>query len=393
MDATGRAAALPGRLRPAPHEVACGLALGADPEAPLLLRDGATRPRAAVEAAVRQALTRPPCIVSFSGGRDSSAVLAVAAAVARREGLPPPIPATYRFAAAPGSVEDEWQERVVRHVGVPDWERLPVTNELDAVGPVALAVLGRRGVLWPFNAHFHVPLMERASGGTLVTGIGGDELFGTQLWASTRILLSGRRRQRPVRMRSVAIALAPRPVRRRVLARHRQPRWPWLRPAVEASVTAALADWRARTPVPWRSAVAWWWRSRAHTVLAASNEVVAADAGTAVVHPFLESSVVAAAAGHFGRAGPLDRSDAMRELFGDVLPEPVLTRRSKAHFDEAFVSDHSRAFAAGWTGAGVDESLVDLDRLAAEWRSPHPDPRSLLLMQAAWLSARHRSDP
>jgi asparagine synthase (glutamine-hydrolysing) len=39
-------------------------------------------PLAAFRAVVRAALKRPPCLVSFSGGRDSSAVLAVAAASA-----------------------------------------------------------------------------------------------------------------------------------------------------------------------------------------------------------------------------------------------------------------------------------------------------------------------
>jgi asparagine synthase (glutamine-hydrolysing) len=77
----------------------------------------------------------------------------------------------------------------------------------------------------------------------------------------------------------------------------------------------------------------------------------------------------------------------MRVLFADLLPEALLTRRSKAHFDEAFVSEYSRDFGSGWTGAGVDSALVDAERLAAEWRSERPDARSLLLMQAAWLSS------
>ena len=42
---------------------------------------------------------------------------------------------------------------------------MPRTDELDSVGPVAQAVLRRHGPLWPFNAHFHMPLLERASGG------------------------------------------------------------------------------------------------------------------------------------------------------------------------------------------------------------------------------------
>ena len=379
---------LPPGLRPQPLEVACGLALGIDDREPRLAVRAAGPPRTAVEGAVRRALARPPGLVSVSGGRDSSAVLATAAAVARRDGLPLPIPVTYRFAAAAGSQEDDWQEKVIRHVGLPDWERLPMASELDAVGPVAQAVLSRHGLLWPFNAHFHAPLLQRASGGSLLTGIGGDEVFARQLWSSARALLTGHRRDRPVRLRSVGLALAPRPVRTWAVARRRQLPLPWLHPEVEEDVNRRLADLRSRTPLPWSGGLALWWRSRSRTVVAASMEALASGAGAQVVHPFLDEGVVAAVAGQFGAAGPADRSSALTALFGDVLPDAVLSRRSKAFFDEAFISDHTRAFASGWNGAGVDPTLVDLDRLGEEWRSDHPDPRSLLLIQAAWLASR-----
>lgn len=89
---------------------------------------------------------------------------------------------------------------------------------------------------------------------------------------------------------------------------------------------------------------------------------------------------------HFAARGPLDRTTALRSVFSDVLADEVLARRSKATFNEAFISDHSREFAAHWTGSGVDEQLVNPDRLTEEWRSERPDARSLLLMQAAWLA-------
>ncbi len=76
-------------------EIASGLVLGTTPPTPL--PSAAVGARQALELAVRPALERAPCLVSFSGGRDSSAVLAVATRVARRHGLPPPVPATNRF--------------------------------------------------------------------------------------------------------------------------------------------------------------------------------------------------------------------------------------------------------------------------------------------------------
>ncbi len=41
---------------------------------------------------------------------------------------------------------------MVRHVDVGDWERVPVSAELDVVGPVARAALARHGLVSPFNA-------------------------------------------------------------------------------------------------------------------------------------------------------------------------------------------------------------------------------------------------
>ena len=159
-----------------PLEIASGLPFGAPERIVPLPRPGVGA-REALEAAMLPALRRSPCLVSFSGGRDSSTVLAAATALARREGLPDPVPATLRAPGAARADETEWQERVVAHVGIADWERIEVHDELDALGPYATRVLRRHGLLWPFNIHFHLPLLDRARGGSLLTGVGGDELF------------------------------------------------------------------------------------------------------------------------------------------------------------------------------------------------------------------------
>ena len=70
-----------------PLEVATGAPLGADPAAPSLPMPRPGGPVAALEHSVLGALLRPPCVVSFSGGRDSSAALAVATRVARQQGI------------------------------------------------------------------------------------------------------------------------------------------------------------------------------------------------------------------------------------------------------------------------------------------------------------------
>ena len=201
-------------------------------------------PRAAMERALVEPLRRGPCLVSFSGGRDSSAVLAVATAVARREGLAPPIPATLRFPTASDTAETEWQESVVSHLGLDDWIRLEATDELDCVGPVATAALARHGLLWPSNAHFHTPLFAHAHGGSFLTGIGGDEMLGPSRWLHARRVLAGQVRPRPRDVLAVAFALAPPRVRRLVTRRRMRAPFPWLRDDVVEHLERELATTR-----------------------------------------------------------------------------------------------------------------------------------------------------
>src|SRR5665213_2751106 len=108
-------------------ELASALVFGVDDAIPPLEIAGPERvatPRIALEAILVDALRRPPCVIGFSGGRDSSALLAVAAHLARREGLDPPIAATNVFPGDVQAAESEWQELLVRHAGIADWQRL-----------------------------------------------------------------------------------------------------------------------------------------------------------------------------------------------------------------------------------------------------------------------------
>jgi hypothetical protein len=92
-------------------ESATGIVIEPDRAAPPLppAPPGVTA-REALAESIRAGLRRPPCLVSFSGGRDSSAVLAVAAEVARKEGLPAPVAVTYRYPdEMTGAGETRWQ--------------------------------------------------------------------------------------------------------------------------------------------------------------------------------------------------------------------------------------------------------------------------------------------
>ena len=137
-----------------------GDAIGLDPDVPPLepVAPG-TEPLSMLEGAVLPALARPPCVVAFSGGRDSSAVLAVATGVAKKEGLPLPVPVTQVYPDNPETDETRWQELVIRHLGLTEWERVEVTGELDLLGPVARRLLTRHGLLWPPNFYTFEPLI------------------------------------------------------------------------------------------------------------------------------------------------------------------------------------------------------------------------------------------
>ena len=231
-------------------ETATGYVGGADPDVPPLAadaHDGKT-PLEALESAVLPALSRPPCLVVFSGGRDSSAVLAVAADVARRSGLPDPVPATNRFRGLPATEETEWQETVVRHLGLTDWHVRDWDDELDVIGPVAQQVLSRWGPVYPHNAHFGIPLLGVARGGSALTGVGGDQIFlaGQTLRLARLLTLDERPRLRD--WRTFAGAVTPRAIRRN--------RWkkgltalPWLTEAANLRFSDASARDMAIGPI------------------------------------------------------------------------------------------------------------------------------------------------
>jgi asparagine synthase (glutamine-hydrolysing) len=373
-------------------EAAAGIVLGIEPSVPVPTAAGGS-PLVALERAIRPALEHPPCLVSFSGGRDSSAVLALAARTARRAGLPAPVPATLRFPGAERSAEVDWQESVVSHLGLRDWLRIEVSDELDCVGPLATAALRRDGLLWPPNSHFHVPLLERATGGSLVTGIGGDEVFGASRWARPAAVLAGRVRPTPRDAFRVGLALAPESLRRTVFRRRAPVPFPWLRPEARRAVHARLARDAASEPLGWASRLAWIPRLRAFRAGIASVAALAAAAGVRVVHPLADPGFHAALARIPRSMRFRPRAELMSALFEDLLPGEVLARPGKARFGQVAWGKHSRALVARWAGegvdpelVGVDPELVDVDALRRAWAQAERDGRLLTVLQSIWLA-------
>ena len=371
-------------------ELATGILQEGRPAVPERLRAARAgeTPFQALQRACLPALERGPCVVSFSGGRDSSVVLAAAVHAARREGLPLPVPATNRFHGAGHTDEASWQELVVRHLELDDWIRTDYTDELDAVGPVATGVLRRHGILWPFNAHFHVPLLETARGGSLLTGIGGDEVFGRSLWARATEVLTLRATPRPRDAARVGLLASPRSVRRRVFARRFPAAFPWLTPEALSELARAWGADASSEPARLGRRIEWLRARRWLQVGSASLGLLATDAGATIGHPLLSPEFGAAVAAAGGRYGFESRSRALSQLFGEALPLELLERTTKACFDSAFWTDRSREFAASWDGEGIDPAIVRPEGLRDEWSGPEPDAHTYLLLQALWLRAR-----
>ncbi|MEV5298783.1 asparagine synthase-related protein [Amycolatopsis methanolica] len=342
-------------------------------------------PRRVLDRILLGHLNRTPCLVAFSGGRDSSGLLAAAVALARREGLPLPVPITLRYPAAPESDETAWQDAVLTHLGVTERIALTVDDEHDPVGPVATAVLRRHGLVWPPNFAPTWRMMDAARGGVLLTGEGGDEVFGLKRITPLTKVLKARGRVRASVFPDAVRALAPARVRRRAALRNRHQR-PWLRPvAAELLAERDAADAAAYELHAGRHA--WQFTTRRCARLGyQSVRTLGSELDCRYVQTFAEPDFVAAiarAAGFWGWSG---RTATMRDVFGDLLPREVLERRTKATFTGAVFTERTRAFAREWTGRGVDHELVDAQALRDGWLSLGPPAPSMTLLQQAWLA-------
>ena len=356
---------------------------------PMPLPDTGLSARAALEAAILPALLRPPCLVSFSGGRDSSAVLAVATSLARREGLDLPVPATNVFPDAIGADEADWQSLVVSHLGLQEWLRIEYAEELDVLGPYARRIMRRHGLLLPCNVHFHVPLLDAATGGSLLTGAGGDEVFSAARYARPTfdrgVIASA------AQLGSLGLARAPQTVRRAVARRRQTPVLPWLRADAQRAVTEQIAAVSVSEPRTVTERLAWWRGLRYLGDGKRGLSLAADDADALLVHPFLEPQFWASVGRVAGPTGFANRTHGMVSLFADLLPDALLRRGTKAHFDQALWTSVARRFARDWDGRGVPSELVDVDALYRHWNGPNPSAQSFTLLQSAWLAgAGHR---
>jgi hypothetical protein len=378
-----------------PLEIAAGMVFGDRRQGGGNSRIGTApnAPRRVLGELLLPAVARTPCLVSFSGGRDSSVVLAAATEVARRAGLPDPVPVTMRYPARPRTWETEWQELTVAHLGLRDWKVVAIDEELDAVGDLAMDAIRRHGLFWPPNAHAMVPMLREAQAGSLVTGNGGDEIFSP--WAFRRTALIRRGRLLPARedLKHVAASFLPRRARTALWRRRRSLELPWLTTEGSAQLQAAWAERSSAFPRTWRSALEGLLRSRYLELASAIFAALAATETVELVQPFFAPAMLASVAETFPLEGPAARTAALEATFGDLLPSEVLSRSTKASFTEILWGPTSREFARTWDGTGVDAELVDVEALRREWLSERPDFRAVTALQAAAAAAPSTPSP
>ncbi len=367
-------------------ELAAGVAIGAHPTPPL--PDGrAETARQALERVIAGFLERTPCLVSFSGGRDSSAVLAVATHVAWREGLAPPVPFTFRFPGKPLTEETDWQEHVIRHLRIDDWQRIELHDELDLLGDIAQRCLVEVGLTWPANAYLHVPVFRAAHGGTVLTGLDGDGLFGDWRWGHAQWVLHRKVAARPRDVVRIAFAVAPASLRRAAFGLRGVYVPDWLSPEAGAAYRAGMLQRAASEPRRWDRRVAWHAGARALFLAQRSLELIGALDEVRVGNPLLHPDFLAALAEEGGPAGFGDRTESMRHLAGDLLPAETVARVGKAAFGDAVWLDEARGFVESWDGRGLDAEWVDPEPLRTAWRAEYPAFHSWTMLHEAWLAS------
>jgi len=371
-------------------EIASGTPFGCYPED--CAAEAASSPRTALASLVRPMLAQSPCFIAFSGGRDSSALLAVAVDLARREGWALPVPVTLRFTGA-STDETAWQEMMLRHLKLNEWVRLDIADELDLLGPVARSGLQRHGLLYPANAHFIVPMARAATGGSLLTGVGGDDVFGNWPWHDLASVLAGRERLQFSHARRAAHLAAPLSLRAEIACRREPLGLPWIVASERRRVARLLAREIGGAPRTWSSRMLWSARWRPWRETVRSIELLARDSGANIASPFLDPGFLASLARAGGRLGWGNRGASTRALFGDLLPETVIRRRDKAEFSGPLFGAATRRFAAQWNGgAGPASGLIDTYVLREVWRSGHPHFLSTMALQAAWITSNSSTD-
>jgi asparagine synthase (glutamine-hydrolysing) len=376
--------------RMTPFEVASGWVAGYEDGEPEQ-SDVRADPMQVLEELLLPGLSKPPCFVEFSGGRDSSALLAVGVDVARRHGLVLPVPMTRVFPDVTESREDEWQEMVLRHLEIDEWHRTEYTDEFDLLGPTAIESLRRLGLVWPVTLHTRPLIWRAARGSTLVSGEGGDEVFGYRRTTALAGLIAGNVHPRGKAIVQSLRELSPPFLRRRMVMTGlgRGGRRSWLSDEASELFMTQLVEDAMTEPLRWDTATRRHRYRRSNGIGMRNLRHSAEMSGVIYLSPFQDQSFLDALASRGGRLGFPGRSAAMRGMFGGLLPSVILERETKAEFTRTIVRRYTRRFIENWNGDGLLKEFVKSAALKHEWEADRPHVGTFPLIQAAWLATHN----
>jgi asparagine synthase (glutamine-hydrolysing) len=166
-----------------------------------------------------------------------------------------------------------------------------------------------------------------------------------------------------------------------------------MRPDALRLVAKVTARHFGSQPLDWAGSLNWHLRQRVIAAHKHNLGLIAADYTTLHIDPFLDVNFVAALARCGGKFGFATRQEAMNSVGGDLLPPSLLARSTKAVFNAAYFTTIAREFVRNWAGRGVDDEIVDVRLLKAEWLKAYPPAPSSALLQAAWLASERLSEP
>jgi asparagine synthase (glutamine-hydrolysing) len=360
---------------------------------PAQIRRTHSTPSDALIGQIAGLLDDQPCYVSFSGGRDSSLVLAAAVVACRERDHPPPIPVTYRFPNIPMTREDSAQEEVLVALRLSARIVLELVD-VDLLGPATTQMLCDYGPLWPAQALATAGCLRGLEPGLFLTGEGGDDVLGPRRITRAARLLRMLVREQSVSARATsrafADAFAPTTARTTAVQRRIESHYgpSWLEPALRHDLVRKAAQLEAHEParpsgwprfylgLPWVA------------VRLSNLRTLHAQIGFRWNAPLLSPTFLGAVIAHTHWWEYQDRAALLCRHFADLVPDLVLARQTKASFGTAFFGETTRAFARDWDGAGVPPG-VDAVRLRAEWLSAQPHVASASLVHYVWLAAAH----
>lgn len=341
---------------------------------------------AALCAEIEAAVDDRPVYVEFSGGCDSSVVLAAAAAVCRRVGHADPVPVTFRFPEYPETDESTFQNGVVEALGLTTWQ-LFQSPDMELLGAPALAAQESLGLAWPPQVFTRAAIWGQLEPGVLLTGEGGDEVFGPPLINPLRSFASAARRRDVVAAaRAARLAVMGPSQRAQFIVSSNPLGWevPWLSTELRREVFALAAQEAAQEPIRRASWARWYLRAPSVHRMESNLRWFGASFGLDVRCPLMAPGVVWAAVDALPPYRRRNRTELLHAAFADTVPGVARSRTSKIHLTRPFFGRSTKAFAAHWDGSGLPPG-VDAAWLRHEWLTsdePHAGSAMLLLVAA-----------